>query len=93
MKSIEKHDDHWITPVGLLRQDLTTTGIIEGEDLERVGLGVESILHEINWVVRLHQEVEVLEGLAGKEGLHVVLRLAPRVLPRKGEGEGLLRHV
>lgn len=69
-------------------QDLAaTSAAIEGKDLERVGLCVKRELHEIDGVVRLHEEVKILESLPRKEGFHVVVRLAARILQKGGIGE------
>lgn len=53
---------------------------------ERVRLGVQGVLHQIYLVIRLHQEIQVLESLPWKEGFHVVIHLAVRVLLRVKKG-------
>jgi len=86
----------------MLRQDLAiafapadaAAAAVERKNLERVGLRVECVLHEIDGVVRLHEEVHVLEGLPRKERLHMVLRPAAWVLQggRGGAWHSILRR-
>lgn len=48
--------------------------------LQWMRLCIEGIFHEVYRMVRVHEKVEILEGLAGKKRFHVIFGLAIWVL-------------